>query len=146
LLIQETKMHTTRQLATLTAAFLVVLMMAAPALAGDYRVPYDKKAFRSLKVKLATGVAFTDLADFEKAQLVRAAERRTPGRNNAEAVFEEACSIYMESRYGSKMKRFRNSMNQRYDNSDMLADVEARNAIAAIIGLDYQEAAPSAAF
>jgi len=139
-------MSTTGRLATPRAILIALLMVAAPALAGDSRVPYDKKAFRSLKEKLSTGVAFTDLADFEKAQLVRAAERRAAGRDDVEAIFEEACSIYMEHRYGSKMKRFRNSINQRYDHADLAADAEARNAIADLVGLDYHEVAPASAY
>ena len=70
LLLLETMMSTMRRFATCSAALFAVLVIVAVALAGDYEHPKDKKAYRSMKDKLETGVVFTDLARSGRNELL----------------------------------------------------------------------------
>jgi hypothetical protein len=129
------------QTAIRSAAVIAALMATTVILAGNYEHPPDKKAWKSVKDKLENGVVFADLADFEKVQLAYEAEDRVFS-DDPERVFEEACLIYVELRYGSKMDRFRDIMAQERAYEDMVADIEARNEIAEMIGYDYYEEIP----
>lgn len=133
-------MRTTLPFAACTA-LLAGLITVAPALARDYGPDQDRDAWRSLQDKLESGVEFSDLADFEKVQILYQAEDRAH-TDDPEAVFEEACTIYVELRYGSKMDRFRDTMDREDAYENMVADVYARNEIAELLDLDYFEELP----